>query len=81
MEAGVVLEREVRGSKGKGGEKNAGPGGKRRERGVGGASVGKFRGGGTLVLRKGDVKGILGGGGGAGGGNGKNSGGRKMKRR
>ena len=54
-DAGIVLERESRAGSGK-------KGGERRERGVGGPSVGKFRGG-TLSLSREDVRSITGGGG------------------
>jgi hypothetical protein len=53
-EAGIVLERETR--KKKGADRG-------RERGVGGPSVGKFRGG-MLTLSKKDVRDITGEGGG-----------------
>jgi hypothetical protein len=52
-EAGIILETEKRESKGKE---------KMRERGVGGPSIGKFKGG-TLSLSKKDVRSITGGGG------------------
>jgi hypothetical protein len=61
-EAGIVLERENRVTK-KAPEK-------KRERGVGGPSIGKFRGG-TLSLSKKDVQSITGGGGAKGKGKGK----------
>jgi hypothetical protein len=61
-EAGIVLERENRVAK-KAPEK-------KRERGVGGPSIGKFRGG-TLSLSKKDVQSITGGGGAKGKGKGK----------
>ncbi|KAG9196176.1 hypothetical protein G6011_01297 [Alternaria panax] len=61
-EAGIVLERENRVTK-KAPEK-------KRERGVGGPSIGKFRGG-TLSLSKKDVQSITGGGGVKGKGKGK----------
>ena len=62
-EAGIVLERENKKSTGKKVEK-------KRERGVGGPSIGKFRGG-TLSLSKKDVRSITGGGGAKGKGKGK----------
>lgn len=55
-ENGIVLEREKKVRKVAG----------KRERGVGGPSVGKFKGG-TLTLSKKDVASITGGGGGRGG--------------
>ncbi|KAH7359761.1 hypothetical protein BKA66DRAFT_226395 [Pyrenochaeta sp. MPI-SDFR-AT-0127] len=61
-EAGIVLEREKRV-----GKKEVE---RKRERGVGGPSIGKFRGG-TLSLSKQDIKSITGGGGSKGKGNGK----------
>ena len=61
-EAGIILERENRVTK-KAPEK-------KRERGVGGPSIGKFRGG-TLSLSKKDVQSITGGGGSKGKGKGK----------
>lgn len=68
-EAGVILEREQRvGTKDKE---------KKRERGVGGPSIGKFRGG-TLSLSKKDVRSITGGPGSQGGKGGK---GKKTGRR
>jgi hypothetical protein len=60
-EAGIVLEREQRVAK-KAPEK--------RERGIGGPSIGKFKGG-TLSLSKKDVRSITGGGGAKGKGKGK----------
>ncbi|CAE7007813.1 hypothetical protein CFE70_001503 [Pyrenophora teres f. teres 0-1] len=63
-EAGIVLERENRIGSGAGKK-----GGERRERGVGGPSVGKFRGG-TLSLSREDVRSITGGRGGKKGGKG-----------
>ena len=57
-EAGIILEKEKRAATK---EKD-----KRRERGVGGPSIGKFRGG-TLSLSKKDVRSITGGPGGGGG--------------
>ncbi|EMD92654.1 hypothetical protein COCC4DRAFT_190071 [Bipolaris maydis ATCC 48331] len=62
-EAGIVLERENKASVSKKVEK-------KRERGVGGPSIGKFRGG-TLSLSKKDVRSITGGGGAKGKGKGK----------
>ncbi|KNG52587.1 hypothetical protein TW65_00189 [Stemphylium lycopersici] len=67
-EAGIVLEKESRAPK---------KVEKKRERGVGGPSIGKFRGG-TLSLSKQDVRSITGGGG--GGAKGKGKGGKKGKR-
>ena len=64
-EAGIILEREQRASK-----KDAD---KKRERGVGGPSIGKFRGG-TLSLSREDVRSITGGGGSGGRGGSKGSG-------
>ncbi|KAJ4991714.1 hypothetical protein SVAN01_02829 [Stagonosporopsis vannaccii] len=55
-EAGIILEKEKRERRDTG----------RRERGVGGPSIGKFRGG-TLTLSKSDVRGITGGPGSRGG--------------
>lgn len=62
-EAGIVLEKENKASTGKKVER-------KRERGVGGPSIGKFRGG-TLSLSKKDVRSITGGGGAKGKGKGK----------
>ncbi|USP78552.1 hypothetical protein yc1106_05826 [Curvularia clavata] len=62
-EAGIVLERENKAATGKKVER-------KRERGVGGPSIGKFRGG-TLSLSKKDVMSITGGGGSKGKGKGK----------
>jgi hypothetical protein len=70
-EAGVILEREQRvGMKDKE---------KKRERGVGGPSIGKFRGG-TLSLSKKDVRSITGGPGSQGGKGGKGKGKGKPRR-
>lgn len=62
-EAGIVLERENKSATGKKPDR-------KRERGVGGPSIGKFRGG-TLSLSKKDVMSITGGGGSKGKGKGK----------
>ena len=67
-EGGVVLEKERRGD----GKRKVG----RRERGVGGPNVGKFRGG-TLVLSKRDVVEIEGRKEGGRGGRGRKRGGRR----
>ena len=69
-EAGIVLEKESRAPK---------KVEKKRERGVGGPSIGRFRGG-TLSLSKQDVRSITGGGGGGARGKGKGAKGIKGKR-
>lgn len=61
-EAGIVLEVQRSSSEKKGKGKGVG---ERRERGVGGPSVGRFKGG-TLSLSREDVRSITGGGGGGG---------------
>jgi hypothetical protein len=69
-EAGIVLEREVRVQKRGSGDGNSRGSARGRDRGVGGPSVGRFKGG-MLKLSRRDVADINGGGGGGGRGRGK----------